>query len=52
MSDAPIRVAIVDDQRLLRDGLRLLLDSTGAKRTSQEFLDKGRLVLTFFRGHW
>jgi peroxiredoxin len=46
--------------RVAEDGLALadmlpdfaLRDVTGALRTSQEFLDRGPLVLAFFRGGW
>ena len=46
--------------RLAEDGLRLgdmlpdfaLRDASGALRTSHEFLDRGPLVLAFFRGGW
>lgn len=46
--------------RLAEEGLRLgdtlpdfaLRDASGALRTSHEFLDRGPLVLAFFRGGW
>jgi peroxiredoxin len=46
--------------RLAEDGLQLgdtlpdfaLRDASGAARTSHEFLDRGPLVLAFFRGGW